>query len=126
MTFRPGTGDLRESLALLVASRLAGEGASLRLCDPTGAQHALPWLRTTGHDATALATPGECATGADALVVVTEWPEFIDWPTVAGHMRGRLLFDARGVVDAAAARTAGLHVSGLGRSHNAGQLSASR
>lgn len=128
ITFKAGTDDLRESPALLVASRLATEGASLRLYDPTGAHRALPWLGAAGHDAAALATPQECATGADAVVVVTEWPEFrlLDWSTVADRMRGRLLFDARGVVDMAAALTAGLHVVGLGRRYNAGQLSAGR
>jgi UDPglucose 6-dehydrogenase len=55
--------------------------------------------------------------GADALVLVTEWPEFseLDLAELAGAMRGDLLIDGRNFLDPAKVRDAGLHYEGIGR-----------
>ena len=55
--------------------------------------------------------------GADALVLVTEWPEFaeMDLAELAGAMRGTLLIDARNFLDAEKVRDAGLQYEGIGR-----------
>jgi UDPglucose 6-dehydrogenase len=55
--------------------------------------------------------------GADAVVLVTEWPEFaaLDLSTLAGSMRGDLLVDGRNLFDPAAVRAAGLVYEGIGR-----------
>jgi len=54
---------------------------------------------------------------ADAVVLVTEWAEFIDldWRTVAQAMRGTLVIDGRNALDADAVRAAGLVYEGIGR-----------
>jgi UDPglucose 6-dehydrogenase len=56
--------------------------------------------------------------GADAVVLVTEWPEFaqLDLAEVARLMRGNLLVDGRNVLDPARASDAGLVYEGIGRS----------
>ena len=57
-------------------------------------------------------------TGADALVVVTEWLEFRspDFAALAGRLRARVLIDGRNLYDPRAVRAAGLHYEGIGRS----------
>ena len=56
--------------------------------------------------------------GADAVVLVTEWPEFaeLDLTEVARSMRGKLLVDGRNLFDPGKARDAGLVYEGVGRS----------
>jgi UDPglucose 6-dehydrogenase len=55
--------------------------------------------------------------GADAVILVTEWPEFaeLDWPEVAGRMNTPLLIDGRNFLDADAVRAAGFVYEGIGR-----------
>jgi UDPglucose 6-dehydrogenase len=59
----------------------------------------------------------DAAAGADAVVVVTEWPEFaaLDWGEVAGAMAGRVVVDGRNALDPDAVRGAGLVYEGIGR-----------
>ena len=59
----------------------------------------------------------DAASGADALVVVTEWNEFraLDPERLAGTMRGRVMVDLRNVYDPAAMRAAGFAYQGIGR-----------
>ena len=54
---------------------------------------------------------------ADAAVLVTEWPEFLelDWSEVAAAMRGNLIVDGRNALDPAAVRAAGLIYEGIGQ-----------
>ena len=54
---------------------------------------------------------------SDAVVIVTEWPEFndLDFARLAEVMRGDLLFDGRNAIDAEKVRTAGLTYEGIGR-----------
>jgi UDPglucose 6-dehydrogenase len=56
--------------------------------------------------------------GADAAVIVTEWPEFtdLDWSDVAARMSGRLIVDGRNCVDPRGVSAAGLLYEGIGRS----------
>ena len=55
--------------------------------------------------------------GADAVVLVTEWPEFreLDWAEVAGRMTGKVVIDGRNFIDPAIVREAGLVYEGIGR-----------
>jgi UDPglucose 6-dehydrogenase len=63
------------------------------------------------------ASSAEAVEGADAVVLVTEWPEFgdLDFGDVASAMRGRLLVDGRNFFDPSAVRAAGLTYEGVGR-----------
>ena len=55
--------------------------------------------------------------GADACMLVTEWPEFaeLDWAAVGGRMAGALLVDGRNFADRDAAIAAGFTYEGIGR-----------
>jgi UDPglucose 6-dehydrogenase len=115
-TFKAGTDDLRESPALRLAIRLVARGSSLAIFDPIATDDAIAWLASEGTAADGRASAVEAATGADAVIVATEWPEFrvLDWEAMAAVMRGRIVGDARHAVDAAAASRAGFRVITMG------------
>ncbi|NIJ14486.1 UDPglucose 6-dehydrogenase [Saccharomonospora amisosensis] len=110
LAFKAGTDDLRDSPALAVASVLSAHGARLSAYDPavTGP---LPGMAVADD-------PYRVARGADALVVLTEWPEFtqLDWTYVADLMRGAAVVDTRNLLSPVSLRDAGLRWTGLGRS----------
>jgi UDPglucose 6-dehydrogenase len=102
---------VREAPSLVLAGRLAAEGAEVRAWDPVanGAEM-LP-------RATICADPLDALAGADAAVLVTEWPELaeLDWRAAAGRMRTPLLIDGRNMLDPTALREAGFTYEGIGR-----------
>ena len=113
LAFKAGTDDVRESPALALARALRAAGAAVTGYDPQARETACradPQLETG-------ADPVEAARGADAVLVATEWAEFrgIDWAAMHRAMAGDLVYDTRNVVDARAARAAGLRVEMLGR-----------
>src|SRR5439155_14893151 len=68
--------------------------------------------------ATFCETPLEAVTGADAAVIVTEWPELegLATPETRAAMRRPILVDGRNLLDPAAVRAAGFAYEGIGRS----------
>jgi UDPglucose 6-dehydrogenase len=109
LTFKSGTDDRRQSPALEIASRLVGLGAAVHAYDPTVPAGVL--LGIEAHSSSFSA-----CIGADALVIGTEWPEFamVDLSGLAAIMNGRVIMDARNVLDPISAVNAGFHYSGIG------------
>jgi UDPglucose 6-dehydrogenase len=112
LTFKAGTDDLRDSPALAVAARLLAEGAELTGFDP-GCAGAVPGMTdgiTVADDAMA------AAKDADAIVVLTEWPEFraLDWPALAKVAASRTVVDTRNLLDPDVVRRAGFSWVGVG------------
>jgi UDPglucose 6-dehydrogenase len=113
LAFKPNTDDMREASSLVLSSRLQGEGATVRGFDPVAKESAselLPAVEMRDSAASAL-------DGADAAIIVTEWPEFaeLDWPELGKRMATPLLIDGRNLLDPAAIREAGLIYEGIGR-----------
>ena len=113
LAFKPLSDDVRDSPALEVATRLSALGADVIAFDPeaNGPAHArFPDLVTAETIEVALS-------GADIIVVATEWAEFIalDPVKVAGLVRHRAIVDARNALDATAWRAAGFTFVGMGR-----------
>jgi UDPglucose 6-dehydrogenase len=111
LAFKPGTDDLRDAPSLVLASRLLAEGADVRAWDPVAdASHLL-------HGVTFCDTYLEAVQGADAAVIVTEWPELVGLlaPEARDAMRNPLIVDGRNLLDPAAARAAGFAYEGVGR-----------
>ena len=109
LAFKPNTDDTREAPSLVLASRLLAEGAEVRAWDPI----AVPELQGVElFDA-----PLAAVTGADAAVVVTEWPELggLASEEVRAAMRHPLIIDGRNLLDPGAARAAGFAYEGIGR-----------
>ena len=114
LTFKPETDDMRDSPAIPIVARLAEDGAQIRAFDPEGIEQARPLLpQSVTYCRDAL----NAATGADALVVITEWNEFraIDPAKLRATMRGSVVVDLRNVYDPAAMRDAGFDYHSIGR-----------
>ena len=112
LTFKPHTDDLREAASIVLAGRLIHEGAVVRAYDPmldAGDHPLFPGVTITDE-------PLQALEGADAAVLVTEWPEFarLDWAAAAAAMKRPLLIDGRNFVDPAVAAAAGLEYEGIG------------
>ena len=114
LTFKPETDDMRDAPSIPVVSRLIEEGAEVRAFDPEGMDQAKPHL-PPGVIYTSDAI--EAVTGADALVVVTEWNVFraVSPSRLKALMRGSVIVDLRNVFDPAAMRAAGFSYSSIGR-----------
>jgi UDPglucose 6-dehydrogenase len=113
VAFKPNTDDIREATSLVLAGRLAGEGANVRVYDPVAAAKADSMLAGARISNSAL----EAIDGADAAVLVTEWPEFaeLDWAEVKRRMRVPLIVDGRNFLDREALIEAGFTYEGIGR-----------
>ena len=113
LAFKPHTDDTREAPAFVLAGRLLAEGAEVLAWDPIASADGL-------HGVEQVETVEEAARDADAVVVVTEWPELadVDWPTVASTMRTRVLVDGRNMLDPEAMRSAGFRYAAIGRASN--------
>ncbi len=110
LAFKAGTDDLRDAPSLEIADQLIAAGASVAAFDPAVTAVPRPELAV-------LESVEQVAIGSDALVIVTEWPEFarLDWIRLADVMRRRVLIDGRNLVDRAAAEAAGFRYRGIGR-----------
>jgi UDPglucose 6-dehydrogenase len=113
LAFKADTDDMREASSLVLAARLQGEGAVVRAYDPIAGQQARRLMPGVVMADSVL----EAVAGSDAIVLVTEWPEFaaLDWNQVAEATSGRLIIDGRNFMDGAAARTVGFTYEGIGR-----------
>ncbi|NNE11613.1 MAG: UDP-glucose/GDP-mannose dehydrogenase family protein [Ilumatobacter sp.] len=120
LTFKAGTDDLRESPSLRILRDLRRRGATVQAYDPTatgdGDGDGGQVERLGGLDLRPSAI--DAATGADVVVVLTEWPEFadLDLSKLAEVMRDRHVVDCRNLLDPAAVKAVGLTYDGVGRS----------
>jgi UDPglucose 6-dehydrogenase len=114
VAFKPDTDDIREAASLVLSGRLQGEGAHVRVYDPVAARSANSMLGGARICDSAL----EALDGADAVVLVTEWPEFgeLDWTgEVKARMRVPLVVDGRNFLDRDGLVAAGFTYEGIGR-----------
>ncbi len=114
LAFKPHTDDMREASSIVLASRLIAEGASVVAFDPVAAERARAVLPAAVEIADSMLT---AVTGADALVIVTEWPEFraVLNADVRAAMRRPLIVDGRNLLDPDAAVAAGFTYLSIGR-----------
>ncbi len=116
LAFKPNTDDLRDAPAIEIIQGLQAAGATIRACDPVaahGVARIMPDLDLRGN-------AYEVATGADAVVMCTEWNEYkqIDMEKVRGIMRTPVLVDGRNVYDPARMRELGFVYRGMGRGNS--------
>jgi UDPglucose 6-dehydrogenase len=112
LAFKPNTDDMREAPSLVLASRLQTEGADVHAWDPLVDSH--PALEGVVMEDSLL----DAVRGADAAVIVTEWPELATLASeeVRAAMRTPLIIDGRNLLDPEAVRSAGFDYEGIGRS----------
>ena len=115
LAFKPNTDDLRDAPSVQIAEKLIRLGARVRAYDPV-AMHAckeqypdlkLQYCTSAAH----------AAEQADAVLLVTEWPEFglLDLADLAKRMKTAVLVDGRNQFSPEAARAAGFDYAGIGR-----------
>jgi UDPglucose 6-dehydrogenase len=118
LAFKPNTDDVREAASLVLIRNAIGAGARVRAYDPQARDTARAALGAEAGGITFCDSAEAACTGADALVVVTEWLEFRspDFGALAEKLRAKVLVDGRNLYDPRAVRAAGLHYEGIGRS----------
>jgi UDPglucose 6-dehydrogenase len=112
LAFKPNTDDLRDAPSVDIARALIRAGATVVAHDPL-----VPALAGV-EGVTVIPDPIEAATRADAVVLLTEWPEYaeLDGARLREVMRGTLIIDGRNVLDSEGMRSQGLQCEGIGRS----------
>ena len=110
LAFKPNTDDTREAPAFVLAGRLLAEGADVVAWDPVAHADGL-------HGIEQVETVDDAVRGADAVVLVTEWPQLreVDWQAVAAAMREPVFVDGRNMLDPDAMRAAGFTYDAIGR-----------
>jgi len=112
LAFKPNTDDMRDAPSLALAQALEDAGAALRVYDP----EAMPQAKAQLPNAVFCEDPYDCATGVEALVVVTEWDMFraLDFGRLAEVMASKTLVDLRNAYDSADVRRRGFAYFGVG------------
>ena len=110
LAFKPHTDDLRDAPAIEIAQALATRGVKVLAHDPVAqdrCRREYPELPVVLQ-----ADAEDVAKDADAILLVTEWPEYnaLDWARMAKSMRTPLVLDGRNVLDARRLNDAGLRV----------------
>jgi len=110
VAFKPNTDDVREAPSLVLAGRLIAEGADVRAWDPVARLDNAPGVAQVDSVA-------EAIKGADAVVLVTEWPELadLDWKAAAESAERPILIDGRNMLDPEMMRAAGWIYESIGR-----------
>jgi UDPglucose 6-dehydrogenase len=113
LAFKANTDDMREASSLVLSARLQADGAAVRAYDPVAEEEARKLMGGIEFADSAL----DALDGADAAVLVTEWPEFteLDWDRVAERMSGNVVVDGRNFLDRSRVEAAGLVYTGIGR-----------
>jgi UDPglucose 6-dehydrogenase len=117
LAFKPGTDDIREAPALVLVDQLVAAGATVVGTDPV-AMDAV--RKQIGDRIEYVENNYECAKGADALALVTEWHEFRrpSFERLKGLLKQPVIFDGRNIWSPAELRAAGFTYYAIGRGKN--------
>jgi UDPglucose 6-dehydrogenase len=115
LAFKPNTDDLRDAPAIEIASELIEMGARVKAYDPIAndvCRRQYPGLKIE-YAADAMSLAKDC----DAIVIVTEWEEFLylDLNQIGEVMNAKALIDGRNLLDPQAVEEAGFKYRGIGR-----------
>ncbi|CAM2183465.1 UDP-glucose dehydrogenase family protein [Burkholderia orbicola] len=124
LAFKPNTDDMREAPSRRLIAALLERGATVRAYDPVAVDEARRvFALDFGDDAKALArlhlvdTQDAAVTGADALVIVTEWKEFRspDFTRLKAELKAPVIFDGRNLYEPDAMAELGIDYYAIGR-----------
>jgi UDPglucose 6-dehydrogenase len=113
LSFKPNTDDVRSSASLEIINALQSQGAKIRIYDPRAIDKAKGLLG----NAKVCQDPYTVCSGADCLLVVTEWDEFreIDFKKVKKLLKRPLIIDGRNIYDPQSLKELGFSYIGIGR-----------
>lgn len=114
LSFKPKTDDMREAPSLVLIDQLLNAGVSIAAYDPVAMHEA---QRILGDTITYCNDMYQTLENADALVIVTEWPEFRspDFNQIASQLNQKAIFDGRNIYEPAEMRNLGYHYECIGR-----------
>jgi UDPglucose 6-dehydrogenase len=119
LAFKPGTDDMREAPSIDLIRALVAGGAEVVAHDPVAAPVAAQVMAEWVEQGSLrlVDSPEAAAEGADALALVTEWPQYrqVTWDVVRAAMRRPMVFDGRNHLDHALLRAQGFTVTGIGQ-----------
>ena len=115
LSFKPNTDDMREAPSLVLIMSLLKAGAKIKVFDPVAMPEARKELGMMVEWSTDMYA---AVTGADALVLITEWNEFRlpDWPRVKTLLNDPVVFDGRNIYDLDFLQKNGFSSYGIGLS----------
>lgn len=125
VTFKPETDDMRDAPSLTMVPALVGFGASVRVVDPHGKKEGEALLPGVTWEA----DPYVAASGADCLLILTEWNQFraLDLKRISDSMQTPRMADLRNIYDRADVLAAGfVAYDGVGRSQHVTASTATR
>jgi UDPglucose 6-dehydrogenase len=100
LSFKPKTDDMREAPSLVIIEKLLAKGAKVVAYDPVAMHEA---KHTLGDTVSFADNEYDTLKGADALLIITEWPEFRspDFKQMSALLNNKLIFDGRNIYDLA-------------------------
>ncbi len=113
LSFKPGTDDIRFTLALYIIQKLQAEGAKIQVFDPK----AMPKFKSLVKEVKFCRNPYEAAKGADCLAIVTDWSEFknLDLARLKNTMEHPVIVDGRNIFEKETMAKIGFRYFGVGR-----------
>lgn len=113
LSFKPDTDDLREAPSLKVIDSLIKRGAKITVYDPAVSATSKKQLT----DISFADGVYDAISGADAIIVITEWAEFkeLDFDRAKKLVRNKIIFDGRNIYDSVRVRESGFKYIGVGR-----------
>ncbi len=113
LSFKPNTDDMREARSIPIIKQLQLRGAQIQAYDPVAMENAnkfLPGVKLCDD-------PYKAVTKASAIVLVTEWPEFLklDFSKMAKLVKDKVIIDGRNFLDDEAVKQFGFSYEGVGR-----------
>jgi UDPglucose 6-dehydrogenase len=114
LAFKPNTDDIREAPALSIIDALTTMGATIAAYDP----EAMPNMKAQIGDKIKYASSQyEALTGADFLIIATEWSEFRtpDFERIEKEIKNKIIFDGRNLFEVAKMKELGYHYVSIGR-----------
>lgn len=117
ITFKPGTDDTREAPSLVIINKLLQAGARVKLHDPQALSQAKKIFRKTEKQVTFCEDPYEALEGANAMLLLTEWPLYKqpDFARIRTLLKAPVIFDGRNQYSATELRALGFKYYSIGR-----------
>ena len=114
LAFKPNTDDIREAPALYIIDALVSEGATVSAFDPEAMKNV---KATIGDKIIYAESQYDALTGADALIIATEWNEFRtpDFLRIVKNLKSKAIFDGRNLFDTTAIKELGFYYESIGR-----------
>lgn len=114
LSFKENTDDIRQAPSLSIIEKLRSSGAKISAFDPVAMDNVKKHL---GDRINYAQNMYQAVSGAEALLIVTEWPEFAqaDFEKTATKMAQKLVFDGRNLLDPKKLEALGFYYEGIGR-----------